>query len=141
MGRFYGELAERQRDGVAAGRLPAAFAVADTIAQLDDLLAKPVADDPLLVTTMPPHGFDVDAWKARLREAVENDVRPGLRAFRDVLRDEVLPLGRPDDRCGLSWVPDGDAAYAAMLRNYTTTTKSAQEIHEIGLAQIEQARR
>ena len=137
MGRFYGELAERQRDGVAAGRLPAAFAVADTITQLDDLLAKPVADDPLLVTTMPPHGFDVDAWKARLREAVENDVRPGLRAFRDVLRDEVLPLGRPDDRCGLSWVPDGDTAYAAMLRNYTTTTKSAQEIHEIGLEQIE----
>ena len=63
---------------------------------------------------------------------------PGLRAYRDVLRDEVLPLGRPDDRCGLSWVPDGDAAYAATLRQFTTTTtKSAQEIHDIGLAQIE----
>jgi uncharacterized protein (DUF885 family) len=137
LGRFYGELAERQRDGVAAGRLPAAFAAADTITQIDELLSKPVADDPLLITTTPPHGLDVDAWKGRLRDVVENDVRPGLVAYRDVLRDEVLPLGRPDDRCGLSWVPGGDAAYAATLRQFTTTTKSAQEIHDIGLAQIE----
>ena len=48
LGRFYGELAVRQRDGVAAGRLPAAFAVADTITQLDGLLSQPIADDPLL---------------------------------------------------------------------------------------------
>ncbi len=137
LGRYYGELAERQRDGVAAGRLPAAFAAADTVDQLDGLLSKPVADDPLLNTTTPPHGLDVDAWKGRLREVVESDVRPGMRAYRDVLRDEVLPLGRPDDRCGLSWVPDGDAAYAATLRQFTTTTKTAQEIHDIGLAQIE----
>jgi uncharacterized protein (DUF885 family) len=137
IGRFYGELAERQREGVAAGRLPAAFAVADTIAQLDGLLSTPVADDPLLTTTTPPSGLNVDGWKARLREVIESVVRPGMRAYRDVLRDEVLPLGRPDDRCGLSWLPDGDEAYAATLRHYTTTTRSAQEIHDIGLAQIE----
>lgn len=138
MGSYYRELAERQREGVASGRLPAAFAAADTVAQLDGILATPVADDPLLVTTTPPSGLDVDGWKARLREVVESDVRPGLAAYRDVLRDEVLPLGRPDDRCGLGWLPDGEEAYAAMLRRYTTTTKSAQEIHDIGLAQIDQ---
>jgi uncharacterized protein (DUF885 family) len=137
LGRYYRELAERQREGVAAGRLPAAFAAADTVAQLDDLLATPIADDPLLNTTSPPAGLDVDGWKARLRAVVESDVRPGMRAYRDVLRDEVLPLARPDDRPGLGWLPGGDAAYAATLRKYTTTDKTAQEIHEIGLAQIE----
>jgi uncharacterized protein (DUF885 family) len=137
LGRYYGELAQRQCDGVANGRFPAAFAAADTIAQLDGLLAKPVADDPLLATTPPPSGLDVDGWKARLRAVVESDVRPAMLAYRDVLRDEVLQHGRPDDRCGLSWLPDGDHAYAATLRNYTTTTKTAQAIHDIGLAQIE----
>ncbi len=137
LGRYYGELAERQREGVAAGRLPAAFAAADTVAQLDDLLATPVADDPLLTTTPPPPGLDVDGWKARLRAVIESDVRPGMRAYRDVLRNEVLPLARPDDRCGLSWLPDGEATYAATLRRFTTTDKGAREIHEIGLAQIE----
>ena len=136
LGRYYRELADRQREGVANGRLPAAFAVNDTIAQLDGLLATPIADDPLLTTTPPPAGLDVDGWKARLRAVIESDVRPGMEAYRDVLRDEVLAQARPDDKCGLSWLPDGDDAYAATLRYYTTTDKSAQEIHDIGLAQI-----
>ncbi len=67
LGRYYRELADRQREGVANGRFPAAFAVTDTIAQLDGLLSTPIADDPLLTTTPPPAGLDVDGWKARLR--------------------------------------------------------------------------
>ncbi len=140
LGRSYAELAERQREGVSHKRLPAEFAARDTIAQLDGLLSTPVADDPLLQTTSPPDGLDVDGWKARLRAVVESDVRPGMAAYRDVLRDEVLPLARPDERCGLSWLDGGDEAYAATLQFFTTTDKSAQEIHEIGLAQIEKLR-
>ena len=45
--------------------------------------------------------------------------------------------GRPDERCGLSWVPDGDAAYAATLRQFTTTTKTAQGDPRHRPAQIE----
>ena len=136
IGRFYGELAERHREGMASGRVPAAFAVKDTVTQLDALLARPVADDPLLATTPPPPGLDVDAWKDRLRRAIESDVRPGMQAYRDVLRNEVLAQARPDERCGLSWIPDGDEAYAATLRQFTTTEKGAREIHELGLAQV-----
>jgi uncharacterized protein (DUF885 family) len=136
LGRYYRELADRQREGVANGRLPAAFAVTDTIAQLDRLLSTPIADDPLLTTTPPPDGLDVDGWKASLRAVIESDVRPGMEAYRDVLRDDVLALARPDDRCGLSWLPDGETAYAATLRMFTTTDKTAQEIHDIGLAQV-----
>ena len=41
-----------------------------------------------------------------------------------------------EERCGLSWLSGGDEAYAATLRYFTTTEKSAEEIHEIGLAQV-----
>lgn len=137
IGRHFAEMAERAREGVAAGRVPAAFAVADTIAQLDAVLQTPVADAALMRTASPPDGLDVDGWKARLRDAVADDVRPGIAAYRSVLRDEVLGLGRPDERAGLAHLPDGEATYAAALRYYTTTDKTAQEIHEIGLAQVE----
>ena len=46
LGRYFGELAERQREGVAHGRVPAAFAVEMTVEQIDGVLATPVADDP-----------------------------------------------------------------------------------------------
>ena len=133
LGRYYRELADRLREGVGRGRFPAAFGVSDTIAQIEGQLGTPVADDPLMNTATPPGGLDTDAWKARLREVVETEVRPGMEVYRDVLREEVLPQARPDDRCGLRWLDGGDEAYAATLRYFTTTGRSAQEIHELGL--------
>jgi len=135
IGAWFTGLGERHREGVAHGRVPASFAVTGTIAQIDEALARPVADDPMLAAVHLPAGSE--AVRDRLATAIESAVRPGLAAYRDVLRDEVLPVARPDDRCGLSWLDDGADAYARALRHYTTTGLAAEEIHEVGLAQVE----
>lgn len=137
IGRWFRDTADRHREGVESGRVPAQFAVSGTIAQIEAALEVPVADDPMVAALQPPEGIDVDAWRARLTALVESSVRPGMAAYRDVLRDVVLPQARPDDRCGLSWLDDGEDTYARTLRYFTTTEKSAQEIHDLGLAQIE----
>jgi uncharacterized protein (DUF885 family) len=138
IGQSYVDLAERQREGRAAGRLSPEFAVVGTIEQIEDALATPVDQDPLLGTAPLPDGVDADAWRARMVEAIERSIRPGMAAYRDVLRDEILPRARPDDRTGLCWLEDGAESYARTLRYYTTTAKSAEEIHEIGLQQVAQ---
>jgi uncharacterized protein (DUF885 family) len=138
IGQSYVDLAERQREGLAAGRVAPEFAVAATIAQIDDALAVSPADDALLGTTALPEGVDADAWRARMVAAIERSVRPGMAAYRDVLRDRVLPRARPDDRVGLRWLDGGEDAYARTLRYFTTTTRTAEEIHQIGLQQIAQ---
>jgi uncharacterized protein (DUF885 family) len=128
---------ERLREGVANGRTPARFAVTDTVAQLDAWLAGPVESDPLLETGE-PHGItDTDAWRRELRAIVENDIRPAMAAQRDVIRDVVGPVARPDEHAGLVYLPDGVETYETAIRYYTTTEKTAQEIHDIGLRQIE----
>ena len=135
--RNFGDLTERLREGVAAGRVPAAFAVAGVIEQLDAQLAASVSEDPILrAVPAPPAGTDEAEWRGRIADVVEQQVRPALASYRDVLRDEVLSVARPDDRCGLSWLDDGAASYSALLRYSTTTEKSAQEIHDLGLAQV-----
>ncbi|WP_229120092.1 DUF885 domain-containing protein [Enemella evansiae] len=136
VGRYFTELAERQREGVAAGRVSPAFAVQATIEQLDALLATPVAEDPVLTAINLPEEVDAEDWRRRFAQVLEEQVRPGLAAYRDVLRDEVLPVARPDDRVGLTFLPGGDDAYARTLRFFTTTDKTPQEIHQIGLDQI-----
>jgi uncharacterized protein (DUF885 family) len=133
---YFRDSADRHRQGVASGRTPAHFAVRATVEQLDSWLVSPVEDDPLLRTQPAPSAVDVDAWRQNLRDAVEKQVRPAVEVYRDVLRDEVLPHVRPDEKCGLTWLPDGDEAYARALRYYTTTELTAQQIHDIGLAQI-----
>ena len=137
--RFFTDLAERHREGVAHGRAPAAFAVTQVIEQIDAALAMPLAADPVVAALVAPEvdGFDEQGWRERLRDVVGDQVRPAMASYRDVLRDEVFAAARPDDRCGLSWLDDGEDAYARLLRFSTTTDKSAREIHEVGLAQVE----
>lgn len=134
---YFRDLADRHRDGVANGRTPADFAVRQTVEQLDRWLETPLPEDPLLNTSEPRGVADADEWRARLAAIVEGDVRPAVAEFRNTLRDHVQPAARPNDKPGLCWVADGDAAYASLIRFYTTVSLSAQEIHDIGLAQVE----
>ena len=137
MARHFRDLADRSLEGVARNRTPASFAVDDTVAQIDDWLAKPITEDPLLHTADPTGVADPEAWRARLREAIESDVRPAMAAYRDVLRDRVRPESRTDEHVGLAWLADGEDAYNRVVRYHTTLDLSAQRIHEIGLEQIE----
>ena len=137
MARHFRDLVDRSLEGVARNRTPASFAVDDTVAQIDDWLAKPITEDPLLHTADPTGVADPDAWRARLREAIESDVRPAMAAYRDVLRDRVRPESRSDEHVGLTWLADGEDAYNRVVRYHTTLDLSAQRIHEIGLEQIE----
>ncbi|NYG07004.1 uncharacterized protein (DUF885 family) [Phycicoccus badiiscoriae] len=137
IGRNIREFAERHREGVASGRTPTTFAVERAIEQVEQWLATPLDEDVLLTSTSePPAGLDVEAWRGRLTQVIAAEVRPALAAFRDVLRDEVAPVMRPDEQCGLSWLPDGEQTYARLLARDTTTSLTAAEIHEIGLEQI-----
>ncbi len=135
IGQYLQELAERTRAAAADGWVSAEFAVTETLAQLDGLLATPIDDDPAVAAVKAPDGVDAEALRTDLRAATERSVRPGFEAFREALR-QTLPDARPEERCGLSWLDGGDEAYAATLRYFTTTDKSAEEIHEIGLAQV-----
>ena len=136
IGTYFHELADRVHEGVGRGWVAAEFAVSETIAQIEAALAVAPSSDPILSAVAVPDGVDADAFRARLQEAVERSVRPGLAAYRDALRERALPGARSEEQCGLSWLPDGEDAYNRTLRYYTTTARTAQEIHEIGLAQV-----
>jgi uncharacterized protein (DUF885 family) len=135
--KSFRDLSDRSLEGIARNRTPAAFAVDDTVVQVDEWLAKPIADDPLLNTAEPTGVADADAWRARLRDAIETDVRPALAEYRDVLHDRVRPECRSDEHVGLVWLADGEDSYNRMVRYHTTLDLTARQIHEIGLEQIE----
>jgi uncharacterized protein (DUF885 family) len=133
---YFHDLAERHREGVASGRTPADFAVRQTVDQLEAWLATPIAEDKMLTVQDPPAGVDAARWHERLLAVVQKRVRPALEHYRDVLRDEVAPRARPDEKCGLTHLTDGDEVYTKLARFYTTVDTSPREIHEIGLQQV-----
>ncbi|MBK1788402.1 DUF885 domain-containing protein [Prauserella cavernicola] len=129
---FLEQVAQRHRDGVAAGRVPVARLVRGAIEHLDRYLAEPDAD-PLARQTAPDGDF------AERRSALLSEVvHPAFAAYRDVLEAEILPHGRSDERPGLCHLPGGESTYAALARVHTTTDRSPDELHATGLRIIEQ---
>lgn len=133
------QAANRLREGIATGRVNADFAVAKTVEQVDALLATSIEDDVFLKAQVPAEFTeeDIAAWRTKAAQVVEDEIRPAYARYRDVIRDEVGPVARTDEEAGLKYLPDGDLVYARLIERYTTLPLQAEEIHEIGLQQID----
>jgi uncharacterized protein (DUF885 family) len=129
--RYLRQAANRLRAGIDNGRTPSQRGVRAAIAQLDEYLAGPPDSDPLLAPD-PPAEVDPVRWRDRLREIVVTSVRPAMLRYRACLELDVLPRARPDDRCGLSHLPDGETVYRNAVRQHTTTHRDLDELHRLG---------
>jgi uncharacterized protein (DUF885 family) len=69
------------------------------------------------------------------RQAVAEGAIPGYRKFLDFYRKEYLPGSRTS--IAAADLPNGRAFYAQQIRHYTTLTLSPEEIHKIGLAEVD----
>ena len=82
------------------------------------------------------------AEQTRLTEAAKvvyaDEVRPALKRLHLFLRDEYVPNCRTT--VGRSALPNGRAWYDYQIKHYTTTTLGADEIHNIGLREVNRIR-
>ena len=73
-----------------------------------------------------------------VRTAIESDIVPAFRRFRQFFVDEYLPASF--DQVGAWQMPNGGEMYAFFARRYTTTGMTPEEIHQIGLDEVERLR-
>jgi uncharacterized protein (DUF885 family) len=78
---------------------------------------------------------DRERLTAAYRSAIETKLVPSYRRLHDFMRDEYLPKCRTT--VGLDALPDGKAWYAYNVREITTTDYTPEQIHEIGLREVE----
>jgi uncharacterized protein (DUF885 family) len=130
---FLDEAARSLVAGTKAGRTSAQRSVERSIEVLDELLGSDLADDPLLS----PTSGEGPAWHEQREVVVRDEVRPALARLRDAYRHDLLPHARGDDRIGVGWLPDGEQVYATLARAHTTTSLSPQQLHELGLAELD----
>ena len=82
---------------------------------------------------------DRDALKIEGRRRIAQQVFPAYQKLYAYLLRDYLPAGRKE--IGASTLPDGEAYYAYEIRRHTTTSKTAKEIHDTGLAEVARIRR
>jgi len=80
-----------------------------------------------------------ESEKKRLTEQAQEVIRerdlPAFRKLRDFMQSEYIPASF--DQVGAWQVPNGDAAYAHFVRSETTTDYTPEQIHEIGLKEVD----
>ncbi|HWM04422.1 MAG TPA: DUF885 domain-containing protein [Actinophytocola sp.] len=123
---YLAAIAERHRAGVAAGRVPVAHLVRQSVEHLDRYLG--AADDALAR----PSYVD-DTFVAERAKVLADIVRPGIARYRDVLANEIASHGRDESKVGICWLPDGEAMYTGFARVHTTTDRTPDELHQTGL--------
>ncbi|MDO8798967.1 DUF885 family protein [Phenylobacterium sp.] len=124
---------ERTRHDVALGMIPPDFAIDGALVQMNNLRTSP--DRSPLVTQLETKVKDKQIagdYGAYASKIYLEKVRPALER-QIALMKEIRPRATHD--AGIGGRPDGEAYYALALRNSTTTTLSAAEIHQIGLEQ------
>ncbi|MDV3257843.1 MAG: DUF885 family protein [Sphingomonas sp.] len=72
-------------------------------------------------------------WRSRAARIIADKVYPALDREIAAIRS-LRPTTAPGD--GIWRIPNGDAIYSAALAEATTTSYSADEIHQIGLQQV-----
>ncbi len=141
IGPWVDTLRERQAASIRAGRPPVRILVERAIQELDALLAQDDAEWPLLQPARTAHAgwsdAETRAFGHDLGSAVTDGVRPAFERYRAFLGDEALPAGRGDAAVGLAALDGGVEMYRSLAQAHTTTDLSPEELHAMGLAEIE----
>jgi len=114
--------------------------VADlVIGQLTDQVAQNASNTPLLAFLKKMPSSIPAAEQERIRkeatEAFEHDFHPAWQKALDYMKTTYAPKVR--STVGISSMPGGADAYRVLIRRLTTTDRSPEEIHKIGLAEVD----
>ncbi len=120
--------------------IPPRFVVEKVLKEMNDFVGQPAAENVLATsfkTRIAKIGKLNDQQRADLQKRVENSITTKVYpAYQKLIAyfTALLPKTTTDD--GVWKLPDGEAYYAHMLRENTTTTLNPAEIHALGLSEV-----
>ncbi len=130
------------KKGMAANYVLPKTLVVKMIPQMKDMVTD-AAEKSLFYTpvTLFPSSFS-EADKKRLTTAyiamIEQHIVPSYKKLALFLENEYLPKARTTT--GINTLPGGDAYYKYLVKYWTTTDKTPEEIYNTGLAEVKRIR-
>ena len=129
--KFLGNEIDNLREGVRLGYSSPKVIVRNVIRQLDDILATPVPQSPFY---SPATRDSSDAFRREYIRAIEAELNPAIKRYRDYLVNEYLPKAR--EALGVSANTDGVACHRATIRSFATVAMEPDSVYEMGLREM-----
>jgi uncharacterized protein (DUF885 family) len=136
----FDQVTANMRQGLHDGLMPPRYLLEKVAAEAEDVASKTGESSPFAKPVKEfPSSVPAPEQK-RLHDAVlaviADQVVPAYQRFAAFVRTEYAPHGRTDP--GVWSLPDGAARYRFAIRRITTTNMTPEEIHALGLKQIDE---
>ena len=132
--RVFSQTTEVLRAGMKDKLMPVRFLLEKIPVQCQGIID---ADPFLIPTTKYPASISPEDQKRltqQITDAINTDVIPAYKAFAGFVRTEYAPAGRVT--LAVTSLPDGKKRYANNIYGRTTTRMTPDEIHQLGLREI-----
>ncbi|ATC99932.1 MULTISPECIES: DUF885 domain-containing protein [Pseudoalteromonas] len=88
----------------------------------------------------PEHISDADfaKLKTQAQSIISNSVIPSYQSYLSFFETEYAPNARAE--IGISTTPNGSEFYQNRVKHYTTTDMTAEQVHQLGLAEVKRIR-
>ncbi|MDX2411600.1 MAG: DUF885 domain-containing protein [Woeseiaceae bacterium] len=130
---------DNMKEGIRQGVTQPKILMAKYVPQLESQLVGSVEESGFYspILNMPDNfsEADKDRLSGAYQEAIANKILPAFERLNNFMGDEYLSAAR--ESVGLFDLPDGEAWYAHNVRAITTTNYTPEEIHQIGLGEVE----
>lgn len=126
------------RKGIGIGWVLPKTLVVKMIPQMDAMTKLDTATNIFYGPVKKLHGSDSASYAAKYNQLISTQLAPAFARLRDFLQNEYLPRARATS--GVSALPGGDKYYNYMIRFWTTTNKTPEEIYQTGLSEVKRIR-
>src|SRR5262249_51972929 len=133
--RVLGQTTEVMRTGMKDKLMPVKFLMEKVPVQCQGIID---ANPFLLPTKKFPSSISAEDQKRltqQITDAINNDVFPAYRKFAEFIAKEYAPQGRTT--LGVTSLADGQKRYQNNIYGRTTTKMTPDEIHQLGLREID----
>lgn len=117
--------------GIEMGRPPVGVVAGHVLDGIDGYLGTAIEEDPFYKATI--HDDCSEEFRSEVAAVVVEHVRPAYTRYRDAVREQVMPVARPDTEPGLCYTRDGAEVYPKLIHQYTSIEADPQELHDYGL--------
>lgn len=132
------QVVELSKQGIKDGMMPPKYLL-EKVAKQIDTIAKPAGIDSVFASPLKqfPDSIskaDRERLDAAILQAIDQEVRPAYAKLGVFVSKDYAPYGRIHE--GVWSLPNGKAIYEYYVQNNTTTTKTPEQIHQLGLAEV-----
>jgi uncharacterized protein (DUF885 family) len=134
----FSQITENMSIGLEDKRTPPHYLIEKTLEQVQTLATQKPEESPF---ALPLKSFpaavpaaDQDRIRTEMLAAIQKEVLPAYTRFATFLKVGYIPACRTE--LGLSALPDGAKYYQFLIRHTTTTSLTADQIHQIGLDEV-----